>query len=117
MQVDSVGSQSDAAASSLPVPATPAQVPGIVAVVGDPLQFGGQPNGGQVLIPGFQNAAAQPNGVVPFISQPGGGGPSAAEQVMSPRPGILCGCVWPGIKDESMIHLQMQLRTLNAMRP
>ena len=81
MQVDSVGPQSDAAASSaVPVPATPAQVPGIVAVVGDPLQFGGQPNGGQVLIPGFQNAAAQPNGVVPFISQPGGGGPSAAEQ-------------------------------------
>ena len=83
MQVDSVGSQSDAAAS-LPVPATPAQVPGIVAVVGDPLQFGGQPNGGQVLIPGFQNAAAQPNGVVPFISQPGGGGPSAAEHHPTP---------------------------------
>ena len=57
MQVDSVGSQSDSAAPALPVPATPAQVPGVIAAVNDPLQFGGQPSGGQVVIPGFRNAA------------------------------------------------------------
>ena len=69
MEVDSVGAQSDSAA-----PATPARIPGIVAVVGDPIQFGGQQNGGQVEIPGFQNAAVQPfSSEQPAVAAEGGG--------------------------------------------
>ena len=80
MEVDSAAAGSsaalplpDAAASSPAALPVPNGIPGVIAAVQDPLHFGGQQVGQQVVIPGFQNGvvALQPNGVQTVGSQLG----------------------------------------------
>ena len=77
---------SQSASASAPAAAGVNGIPGVLAAVNDPIQFGGQqvevqipvhPNfqsgGGQVAIPGFQGGAVQQNSMHLFGSQPSDG--------------------------------------------
>ena len=80
-------SQSASAASAPAVAENVNGIPGVLAAVNDPIQFGGQQvevqipvhpgfqsgGGQQVAIPGFQSGAVQQNSMQLFGSQPGGG--------------------------------------------
>ena len=68
MIVDSDGRDDPQSESAAPASSAAVQsIPGVLGVVNDPLQFGGQ----QVVIPGFQNGAVPQTSTHLFGSQPG----------------------------------------------